>query len=221
MGKHFKKAVGRVLFFDFKGCYKRDTLTGSRAAARMHWEAKFDDQYSNLIGRKRIYQTPEALQEAIDLYFESCEGIRFNKFGHPVLDTNGDPVRVVVRPYTISGLANAIGISTDTLRRYKIISARNKIPLEYAVIVDKAKQRIAQYAEEALYDMGSQRGAQFVLQAGFQWNTQKEDTDIRATKARMKLAERSFALKEKLLDDDNDDSEITINIVRARKKDEE
>lgn len=221
MGKYFKKAIGRTLFIDFTGCWKREIDKATKIASQRHWEAKFNDRYANLVGKKRIYQTPEQLQTVIDKYFESCEGIRFNKYGHPVTDTDGQVVTVVVRPYTISGLANAIGVSTYVLRHYRVNAAMGNIPPAFAAVIDEAKQKVQQYAEEALYDMNSQRGAQFVMQAGFYWNTRKEESDIASAGIRNNLAKQEFDLKKSMLGEGIEDSEITINIVRPKKNRQE
>lgn len=76
------------------------------------------------------------------------------------------------RPYTISGLALFLGLSTETLRKYE----KEYGDTEYADIIKWAKQRVEEYAEEGLYDKSKSSGSKFVLQNNFGW-ADKQDVN--------------------------------------------
>lgn len=99
------------------------------------------------------YKTAEELQEKIEEYFVACY-------------QSG-------RPYTISGLALWLGLSTQTLRNYE----KNYGDTEYADIIKKAKQRVEEFAEKSLYETGKTAGAKFVLQNNFKWSD-KQDVSL-------------------------------------------
>lgn len=99
------------------------------------------------------YKTPEELVEIITDYFKNCEKKR--------------------RPYTISGLALHIGLSTETLRRYE----KEYGDTEYADIIKRAKQTVEVYTAEATFDNKKFQGAKFNLQNNFGWSD-KQDTNL-------------------------------------------
>lgn len=181
-------------------------------------------------GTKKRWLTPAHLKCMVDEYFESCNGPSLDKNGYPVYDRDGNIVKTQVRPYTVSGLALYLGIKTDTMRRYttgKIDSLLDEMMVEtepnhltYAKIILDAKQRIEAYAEGRLYDMNGQRGAQFVLDRMYGWVSSKEQADIDKSKAEVELKRKEFELKCKLIEAGEEDSDITINIVRGRKDDD-
>ena len=89
------------------------------------------------------FKTPEDLQILINEYFDTMHKNR--------------------KPYTISGLALWIGVTTQTLRRWET----NYGDTIYADIIKFAKQRVENYAEESLYDNKKVSGAKFVLENYF------------------------------------------------------
>lgn len=179
-------------------------------------------------GSKRRFLTPEHLQCMVEEYFESCNGPLIDKKGELVRDSNGNIVKGQVRPYTVSGLALSLGIHTETLRNY----TRDRIDdlldemrvdtdsdhLTYASVVHAAKQKIEAYAEGRLYDGESQRGAQYVLGCIYGWAGSKERAEIAKMQAEVDMRKQELELKKRLLDDEDDDSSLTINIVRGHKQ---
>lgn len=99
------------------------------------------------------YKTAEELQNKVEEYFLTCHQNE--------------------RPYTISGLALWLGLSTQTLRNYE----KNYGDTEYSDIIKIAKQRVEEYAEKSLYETGKTAGAKFVLQNNFKW-TDKQDVSV-------------------------------------------
>lgn len=181
-------------------------------------------------GAKRKFMSPEHLQCMVNEYFESCNGPLIDKFGNLVYDKQGNLVKVQVKPYTVSGLALYLGVCTDTLRKYR----RNRVDdlldelhaetddrLTFARVILNAKQTIEAYAESRLYDKDGQRGAQFVLDCCYNWVGHKEQADIKKSKADSQLRRDEFELKRRLIDEGNDDDNLTINIVRGRRDNDE
>jgi len=171
--------------------------------------------------------SPEYLKTMIDEYFDSCNGPLIDKYGQPQYDRNGNLIRVQIRPWTLSGLALYLGLSTPALKRYeksKIDTILDEMRIKttdkqtFAMILAQAKQKVEMGAETRLYDSEGFRGAQFVLNNGFRWMTQKEQADIDRDRKQLELKLQEYELRKKLLDDGVDDSNLTINIVRREKE---
>lgn len=180
-------------------------------------------------GTKR-FMSPEHLQCMVAEYFESCNGPLIDKWGQLVYDKQGNPVKVQVKPYTVSGLALYLGVSTQTLKKYREglvddlldeMHAETDDRLTFAKVILNAKQTIEAYAESRLYDKDGQRGAQFVLDCCYNWVGHKERADIRKSKADSQLRREEFELKRRLIDEGNEDDNLTINIVRGRRDNDE
>lgn len=180
-------------------------------------------------GTKR-FMSPEHLQCMVAEYFESCNGPLIDKWGQLVYDKQGNPVKVQVKPYTVSGLALYLGVSTQTLKKYREglvddlldeMRAETDDRLTFAKVILNAKQTIEAYAESRLYDKDGQRGAQFVLDCCYNWVEHKERADIRKSKADSQLRREEFELKRRLIDEGNEDDNLTINIVRGRRDNDE
>lgn len=181
-------------------------------------------------GGTKKFMSPEHLQCMVAEYFESCNGPLIDKWGQLVYDKQGNLVKVQVKPYTVSGLALYLGVSTQTLKKYREglvddfldeLYAETDDRLTFAKVVMNAKQTIEAYAEGRLYDKDGQRGAQFVLDCCYNWVSHKEQADIRKSKADSKLRRDEFELKRQLIDEGNDDDNLTINIVRGRRDNDE
>ena len=157
-------------------------------------------------------------------------GPTFTKDGELLKDNNGNLVKVQVRPYTLSGLALHLGVTTETLRKYKNgrldtildeMKAETEDWLTFSRVIQRAKQVIEAYAEGRLYDRDGSNGARFVLDCCYGWVSRKEQSDIRKDKDESKLRREEFDLKKRLIDEAEDDDDFTINIVRGRRNDEE
>lgn len=89
------------------------------------------------------YSNPEELERVIQLYFDTCDRQE--------------------RPYTVSGLAFAVGMTRDQLIKYQ------ERP-EFMDTIKYAKQKVAVYVEEQLYrKSGSVTGIIFSLKNNFGW----------------------------------------------------
>lgn len=113
---------------------------------------KLKQEYLTLNSRCK-YKTPEELVNIIKEYFDYCDKKK--------------------KPYTISGLALYMGLTTKRLREYE----KNYPGTEYAEIIERAKQTIETYTAEATFDNKTFQGAKFNLQNNFGWSD-KQDTNL-------------------------------------------
>lgn len=210
---------GRILYMDMDKIHipQYSFLKANKAAWKKRQVLKsLDPFYSS---RRLRYETPEELQKAVDAYFDSCFGPTYYR-GQQVLDANGDPVMTQIEPFTVTGLARHLHITTVTLYKYEAHAKAGLIPQEYADIVIDAKLRIQEYAEKRLYDRDGSSGARFVLEAGFGWMTKKEKKELKQNKKRIELSQQKLEfIKKKAEEDKLQDKELIVNILRASDED--
>ena len=105
-------------------------------------------------GRPLKYPSVKALQKDIDKYFADC-------------DESG-------KPYTVSGLAYALGTSRRTLLNYEERE-------EYFHTIKRAKDKIECYNEELLYSKDvSTTGVIFNLKNNYDWKDKQEiEADVK------------------------------------------
>lgn len=211
---------GRIMYINMDAIKIPKTLGANLAMAKRRRESRRLDpfSFSDPI-KKRIYETPEQLQAAIDSYFQSCQGKRYYK-GKPVLDEDGKPVIGQIEPYTVTGLARHIGISVRALSSYQSYVKSGLVPPEFADIINDAKLRIQEYAERRLYDREGAGGARFVLEASFGWMTKKENMELQQTDQRIQLTRDKLEFVKKQAEEDKlQDKELVVNILRASDED--
>lgn len=112
----------------------------------------------------------EEMQKRIDQYFKDCDGtLLTDPNGQPILTKWGQPIYIDKKPYTVTGLALAIGFnSRQALLNY---SGRQ----EFNDAITRAKAKVEAYAEGRLYDKDGSSGAQFSLKNNFKnWNGEQE-----------------------------------------------
>ena len=107
-------------------------------------------------GRPMKYPTPELLQEAVDLYFESLVQVD---------EETGETLRT---PPTVSGLAYALDMETETVRAY---GEKDK----FSAIIKRAKQQVEIALEGRLYGTAP-TGAIFNLKCNFNY---RDSDDVR------------------------------------------
>lgn len=116
--------------------------------------------------RPRKFDSPEALQEAVDNYFDSCFETKYI----PGVDEEGNKYleekRVQVEPFTITGLALALDMSRDNLLYY----TEERDP-DFYRIISRAKLRCQNYAERQAMHPHSKNitGPIFNLKANYGW----------------------------------------------------
>lgn len=109
------------------------------------------------IGRPLKYKSVEEMQKDIDKYFAEC-------------DENG-------KPYTVSGLAYALGTCRQTLLNYE----ENETFLD---TIKRAKAKIELFNEEQLYNKDvSTTGVIFNLKNNYGWKDKQEiEADVKVNK---------------------------------------
>lgn len=126
-------------------------------------------------GRPLKYKTKEEMQERIDEYFESCyKPVRVlvkdtNKY-MTLKDEEGNIVKEQYRPFTVTGLADALDMSRQSLLNY---SEKD----EFFDTIMRAKRKCELYAEERLFDKDGANGAKFSLANNFESWKDKKDVD--------------------------------------------
>lgn len=228
----YKKMEGRYLYVDMGAIHIpswkiREVQKAAHAKTRL---LKKIDPFARCVGRKRAFETPEELKKACDSYFQAQECYIYDKWGQPIRDPMTGKYVKSTKPLTIAGLGLYIGVATSTLRRYKAIAESGTVPYEFAEVVTEALQKIEEYAERRGYDKDGQRGSQFVLQAGFNWQTRKEQSESRRLSveskialAKLKMAQEEHEMKMKMLQaglEGTEDNDIKITITRANKNEE-
>ena len=120
----------------------------------------------------------EELQRRIDKFFEECDGkVLTDKDGNPIRNKDGKIIRDDRKPYTITGLALAIGFNS----RQALLNYQEKP--EFFDTIMRAKARVERYAEERLYDNNGANGAKFSLANNFKGWTEKQqiEADVKNT----------------------------------------
>lgn len=132
------------------------------------------------MARPPKYKTVDALQAAIDAYFEDCQGKPLvDDKGNAVTDKYGEPVIVGAHPPTVTGLALALGFTN----RQSLLNYQGK--KQFLDTITRAKSRCEEYAESRLYDRDGARGAQFSLEHNFRWRAGDPDGDTLARAAQV------------------------------------
>lgn len=123
-------------------------------------------------GRPPFFESAEQMQELIDKYFEECDGkILTDADGNPMRNKDGKIIRDDRRPYTITGLALALGFNSRT----SLLDYEGKE--EFLNTILRAKARVERYAEERLYDKNGSNGAKFSLSNNFKRWSEKQQIE--------------------------------------------
>ena len=117
-----------------------------------------DIKEKNKGGRPPTYETVEEMQEIIDNYFEMCDGVLLkDKKGEIMFDKWGQPIYLNQKPYTVTGLALALGFTS----RQTLLNYQGKP--EFMDTITQAKLKIEDYAVQRLFDRDGVQGAKFTL----------------------------------------------------------
>lgn len=158
------------------------------------------------VGQPPIIKSVEEMEQKIEAYFNDCDGkLLLDKDNNPVLDKNGNPIIYDRKPYTITGLALAIGFNS----RVSLLQYQNKN--EYFDSITKAKARVEQYAESRLYDREGQNGAKFALACTF--GVWREKIDIATTNINMSVDSAELSEEKR--------TELIAELLRKRTVSEE
>lgn len=124
-------------------------------------------------GRPPKYTKAQEMQKKIDEYFDSCyRPITTVMQGKCITlkDSKGKILKEQYKPFTITGLADVLGMSRQTLLNY---SDKD----EFFDTITRAKRKCEIYAEERLYDKDGNKGAIFSLSNNFKDWKVKQDID--------------------------------------------
>ena len=122
----------------------------------------------NKVGRPLVFKSVKELEAKIQDYFDWCD----NGFAKVVdKDTGEEKLVSKPTPYTMSGLAYALGVDRKTLLNYSHKE-------EYFPTIKKAKTRIEQSVEERLLgSTGVVAGQIFALKQNFGWDALTNEDD--------------------------------------------
>jgi len=137
---------------------------------------------ANLGGRPLKYTLAE-MQQKIDAYFASCFEEMYepvtDKKGNllnwkPVCDRHGNILKRRIAPFTITGLALALDTTRETLCEYEEKDG-------FVDTIKKAKEIVANYAEEQCLTAKNPAGAIFIAKNhGFKDKTE-QDINLKAS----------------------------------------
>jgi hypothetical protein len=123
-------------------------------------------------GRPLKFKTVDELNQAVSAYFDMCDPHTEQRVVEAGVNERGETIfnkRAVLteqQPYTVSGLARALGISRQTLLDY---GKRD----EFLDTLEAARDRCHEFAEKQLYGKASS-GAAFSLKNNWGWRDRQE-----------------------------------------------
>ena len=128
------------------------------------------------MGRPKKYNNAEEMQKKIDEYFNSCQKpvkIFSKDLGKYIIvtDEKGNIEYEQYKPYTITGLANALNMSRQDLINYEKEN-------EFFDTITRAKRKVEQYVEERLFDKDGANGAKFNLANNFSRWKDKQEVEV-------------------------------------------
>ena len=126
-------------------------------------------------GRPPKFKTKEEIQEKIDKYFSSCFSPILNRNCEIVRDDKGKPILQQTRPFTITGLADALDMSRQCLLNYEGKK-------EFFDTIMRAKRKCELYTEERLFDKDGVNGAKFSLANNYDNWKEKQEVDLETDK---------------------------------------
>lgn len=118
------------------------------------------------VGRPRKYHNAEQMQDIIDRYFASC--MKIKTYGYkPLRDALGNYIYEFYRPPTMSGLADALDMTRQSLINYK---ERD----EFFDTIERARRKVEMFTEEKLFEKETCNGSKFSLSNNFGWSEKQE-----------------------------------------------
>lgn len=121
-----------------------------------------------LVGRPKKYNTAEEMQTKIEYYFTSCFKPALDKNGKVMRNPlTGQVILIQFRPFTMSGLADALDMSRQSLLNYKKDD-------EFFDTIERARRKVEIYTEEKLFEKETCNGSKFSLSNNFGWADKQE-----------------------------------------------
>ncbi|WOI85983.1 terminase small subunit [Rhodococcus qingshengii] len=131
-----------------------------------------EQEEKNKGGRPPKFETVEELEAAISAYFDMQDPHTEDRLVESGVSDKGETIfmrRKVMteqKPYTVSGLARALGMSRETLVQYK----KNE---KFSDSILPAYERCHEFAETQLYSRNAS-GASFSLKNNWGWKDRQE-----------------------------------------------
>lgn len=125
-------------------------------------------------GRPLKFKTVKDLQKRIDAYFKRCD-----EHTRPWVTKQGTVIQVPDPiPYTVTGLAEALDTTRQTLLEYQgeVAGREKKVP-GFADAIRKAKLKCERFAEESLWQPKIATGVIFNLTNNYGWRNKQEVED--------------------------------------------
>ena len=140
--------------------------------------------------------TVSELRKQVNAYFDDCMRPARDKYGNIITKDDGKPWMVQTIPYTMTGLANAIGMNVNVLHEAEFRGLAGLIPKSHTNVLIEARQRVQAYAEERLFDKEGSAGAQFVMENLYGVNSEKERSEIDRNRAAIEKVYAEIKLKQ-------------------------
>ncbi len=110
-------------------------------------------------------------EKRINAYFASRTSVAVDKNGNPILDDTGKVQMKVTLPYTLTGLALALGLET----REELFEFEDE---KIKRLVKKAVLKVEEYAEERLFSKEAFSGVKLFLSVNFErWKDSADGSD--------------------------------------------
>lgn len=119
---------------------------------------------------KKKPKTPCELKRRIDAYFNSRLAPILDKNGIPVTDEKGEILKKITLPYTLTGLALALGCES----REELLSFEDP---EMSRYVKMSVLKVEEYAEERLFSKEASSGVKLFLAVNFDRWSDNSSTD--------------------------------------------
>lgn len=118
------------------------------------------------------YKDVSEIEGLIEAYFDDCESHpMLDENGNVYTDKNGNPIMTPEKPYTVTGLALALGFnSRQSLLNYQAKPA-------FVDTITRAKTIIENYTETRLFDRDGVNGAKFSLANNFDGWKEKQSIE--------------------------------------------
>lgn len=191
-----------------------------------NWAVDFSGVKSNSkvvykLRRSGLFEQAEEVRALCESYLDSCWTPRIYK-GRAVTGIDGKIIKEQTSPYTVSGLARYLGMSTEIFYKYcsGVMDDWEDENESISDVLNYYKQAIEVYAEKRLYDKEGYNGAKFVLDHYFKKLSTKEMYEVHQIQKQIEFKERELKLKENLMDvGGSEDTDIQVTILRKSKED--
>ena len=191
-----------------------------------NWAVDFSGVKSNSkvvykLRRSGLFEQAEEVRALCESYLDSCWTPRVYK-GRAVMGIDGKIIKEQTSPYTVSGLARYLGMSTEIFHKYcsGVMDDWEDENESISDVLNYYKQAIEVYAEERLYDKEGYNGAKFVLDHYFKKLSTKEMYEVHQIQKQIEFKERELKIKENLMDvGGSEDTDIQVTILRKSKED--